>query len=212
MLFFTPMKKAALLLASLACVVPPAPCATLTVLVQDAAGSPLEDSVAWATPRSPLAPAPPLRAGAVEQINKTFVPLVTVVQAGAQVAFPNRDEVRHHVYSFSPAKVFEIKLYAGAATPPRIVFDKAGEVVLGCNIHDTMLGYILVVDSPFYGKSAREGRVKLEGLPEGEYDVHAWHPLQAAAPEVRIVRLRAEEAAETAFTVAVKPRLRPLPR
>jgi plastocyanin len=183
------------------------------VQMTDGGGAPLEDAVAWATPRAPLASPPPVRPGAVAQVDKTFVPLVTVVQAGAQVAFPNRDEIRHHVYSFSPAKIFEIKLYANVPTPPRILFDKAGEVVLGCNIHDNMLGYILVVDSPFYAKSGRDGRAKLENLPEGEYDLHAWHSLQAAPPEARSVRVRADESAGADFSMALKPRLpRPPPR
>jgi hypothetical protein len=201
------MKMAAYLLVLLACVALPASPATLTVQLTDAAGAPLEDAVAWATPRVPPASPPPIRPGAVEQINKSFVPLVTVVQAGAQVAFPNRDEIRHHVYSFSPAKVFEIKLYAGAPTPPRIQFERAGEVVLGCNIHDTMLGYILVVDSPFYAKAGKEGRVRLENLPEGDYEVHAWHYAQASLPEVRPMRLRADEAAGTEFSMPLRPRM-----
>ena len=206
------MKTAAHLLAFLLCLAPPALPATLTVQLSDAAGAALEDAVAWATPRGPL-PAGTPRPGAVAQVDKTFVPLVTVVQAGAQVAFPNKDEIRHHVYSFSPAKIFEIKLYANVPVPPRIVFDKAGEVVLGCNIHDNMLGYILVVDSPFYGKSGADGRVKLENLPEGEYELHAWHPSQAAPPEARPVKVRADESAAASYAVALRPRLpRPPPR
>jgi hypothetical protein len=207
------MKTAVTLLFLLLCVAPPALPATLTVQFTEGSGAPLEDAIAWATPRTPLPSPPALRPGAVSQVDKTFVPLVTVVQAGAQVAFPNKDEIRHHVYSFSPAKIFEIKLYANVPTPPRIVFDKTGEVVLGCNIHDNMLGYVLVVDSPFYAKSGRDGRVKLENLPEGEYELHAWHYSQASAPEARPVRLRGDDNASADFPMALRPRLaRPPPR
>jgi plastocyanin len=200
------MKTAVHLLGFLLCLAPPASPATLTVQLSDAAGAALEDAVAWATPRAPLPGTTP-RPGAVAQVDKTFVPLVTVVQAGAQIAFPNRDEIRHHVYSFSPAKIFEIKLYANVPTPPRILFEKVGEVVLGCNIHDNMLGYILVVDTPFYGKSGTDGRVKLENLPEGDYELHAWHPSQAAPPEARPVKVRADESATASYSVALRPRL-----
>jgi plastocyanin len=211
MLSFSAMKTAVHLLGFLLCLAPPASPATLTVQLNDAAGAALGDAVAWATPRAPLPAATP-RPGAVAQVDKTFVPLVTVVQAGAQVAFPNRDEIRHHVYSFSPARVFEIKLYADVPVPPRILFDKPGEVVLGCNIHDNMLGYILVVDSPYYGKSGADGRVTLENLPEGEYELHAWHPSQAAPPEARPLRLKADDNATASYSVALRPRPRPPPR
>lgn len=192
----------ALALAAGACA---AQAATLTATITDADGAPLENAVAWAVPRVPASKPP--RAGAIEQVNRAFRPLVTVVQAGAQVSFPNRDDTRHHVYSFSPAKPFEIKLYAGAANPPSIVFDKAGEVVLGCNIHDSMVGYVYVVDTPWFGKAGADGRVRIDGLPEGEYEVHAAHFAQAAPLAVKPVRLEANESRDVEFSTALKPRV-----
>ena len=197
------MKKAAFLLAIPLLAAWSAPAATLAVTVSDARGAPLADAVAWAVPRAPL-PARARPGAAVEQIDKVFVPLVTVVQAGTLVQFPNRDEIRHHVYSFSPAKVFELKLYAGTPVAP-VLFDKPGDVVLGCNIHDHMIAYIYVVDSPFFGKAASNGQVRLDGLPAGEYDVHVWHYGQAARPYAQPVRRRADEAGAARFAVAVKP-------
>ncbi len=177
--------------------------ATLEVVVRDERGNPVENAVAYASPRGIPAPAGAKRTASIEQIDKTFVPHVTVVQAGTTVQFPNRDPIRHHVYSFSPAKAFEIKLYAG--TPPTpVLFDKPGEVVLGCNIHDNMLAFVLVVETPYFAKTPREGIARIDSLPAGEYDVHVWHPAQAAAVPVRTVRLRADETAPYPAAVTLK--------
>jgi plastocyanin len=177
--------------------------ASLAVTVKDRDGAPLEDAVAWAVAKPGATPR--ARAGAaVQQIDKTFVPLVSVVQAGTLVRFPNRDDIRHHVYSFSPAKVFEIKLYAGTPAEP-VLFDKPGEVVLGCNIHDHMIAYIYVVDTPHFAKSGRDGVARMEGLAPGDYDVHVWHYAQAARVDSQALRLRGEEAAAAAFAVTPKP-------
>jgi plastocyanin len=173
--------------------------ASVTVNAKDPLGNPLPDLVVWAAPRDGSAP-PRTRPAMVEQRNKTFIPLVSVVQAGTMVAFPNRDDVRHHVYSFSAAKRFEIKLYAGTPVDP-IVFDKAGEVVLGCNIHDHMIAYIYVVDSPWFGKTDKDGAARIEGLPAGEFEVNAWHYAQDARPVPQALRLRADEAGSASFTV-----------
>ena len=182
----------------------PAPAASLAVAIKDTTGTPLEDAVAWAMPKGAHA-ARTRTPAAVQQINKAFVPLVTVVQAGSLVQFPNRDEIRHHVYSFSPAKVFEIRLYAGTPVDP-ILFDKPGEVVLGCNIHDHMIAYIYVVDTPFFAKSGRDGRVRLDALPAGDYDVYAWHYSQGSAPEPQAVKLRGEDAGNAEFSLTIRPR------
>lgn len=108
------------------------------------------------------------------QRNKTFVPHVLAIQTGTAVSFPNFDTVRHHVYSFSPIKPFEIKLYAGTPAAP-IIFDKAGTATLGCNIHDRMLSYIHVADTPFVGVTDANGDITLD-LPPGEHRVRVWIP------------------------------------
>ena len=177
--------------------------AGVTVNARDPLGNPLQDLVVWAVPRDGAAPAR-ARPGMVEQRNKTFIPLVTVVQAGTLVNFPNRDEIRHHVYSFSPAKRFEIKLYAGTPAEP-LLFDKAGEVVLGCNIHDHMIAYIYVVESPWFAKTDKDGMARIEGMPAGEFEVHAWYYAQDRAPAPLGVKVRGEEAAVAAFSVGRRP-------
>lgn len=115
------------------------------------------------------------KVGVMDQINRQFNPHILVVNKASQVNFPNSDSIKHHVYSFSKAKPFELKLYrSGDANP--VFFDKPGEIVLGCNIHDWMLGYIYVVDTPFFGKTNEKGSV-LISVPDGSYQLKIWHPL-----------------------------------
>jgi hypothetical protein len=94
---------------------------------------------------------------------------------GSAVSFPNKDTVRHHVYSFSPAKVFDLKLYAGTPTT-QVVFGAPGVVVLGCNIHDKMAAWLLVVDTPYYAKTDTSGSATLTAVPGGNYTLRVWHP------------------------------------
>jgi plastocyanin len=156
----------------------PAGAATLEALVRTPAGKPLVDAAVVLEPLSPVAATAKNRAHAIiEQRGTEFIPYVTVVQTGAAVDFPNNDTVRHHVYSFSQPKRFEIKLYAGKPGQP-ITFDKPGEVVIGCNIHDWMEAYVLVVETPYFGKTGADGRVAIANLPAGRYRLQLWHPLQ----------------------------------
>ncbi|HQS36947.1 MAG: methylamine utilization protein [Methylotenera sp. 24-45-7] len=147
--------------------------ADVTISVTDVAGTALANAVVYAEPVGKAAPKPNTT-GMIEQKNKQFIPLVSVVQSGSNINFPNRDLVRHHVYSFSPAKTFELKLYSGIPANP-VMFDKAGTVVLGCNIHDTMLAYIHIVDTPYFAKTDDSGKAKLSDLPAGQYQLKVWH-------------------------------------
>ena len=117
----------------------------------------------------------------MNQIDKQFAPHVLVVQSGTDISFPNADNLFHHVYSFSPTKQFELKLYKEFTAEP-LRFEQAGIVDIGCNIHDWMLGYIVVTDSPFFAKTNEEG-VMNASLPVGEYSVMTWHPQQ---PDVKL--------------------------
>lgn len=116
----------------------------------------------------------------MDQKNRMFVPHVLPVQTGTAVEFPNSDDVRHQVYSFSEAKKFQLPLYTGTPANP-IVFDRPGVVSLGCNIHDRMSAYIVVVDTPHFAATGREGRATLS-LSPGRYAVHVWHPDLRADP------------------------------
>jgi len=148
--------------------------AAVTVQVLDAAGAPVPNAVVYAEPSGGQTVPKSLKQAEVEQRDIHFSPLVTVVEVGTPISFPNHDKVRHHVYSFSPPKVFELKLYSGVPTSP-IVFDKIGTVVLGCNIHDQMVAYVQVVNTPYFGKTDMNGKVRLDGLVNGKYALKTWY-------------------------------------
>lgn len=109
------------------------------------------------------------------QREATFMPHVTLVPTGSQVSFPNRDTTRHHVFSFSPAKVFELELYL-QETPPPITFDQPGVVVLGCNIHDHMRAFIVVSDAGSTALTDNDGMALFDDLPIGTHRLRVWHP------------------------------------
>jgi plastocyanin len=149
--------------------------ATVQVLVQDGAGKPLADAAVFLESREAHAASKPIHGIEIAQVARQFTPKITVVPVGSSVSFPNRDTVRHHVYSFSPAKTFELKLYTGTAATP-VVFDKSGIAVLGCNIHDNMAAWVVIVETPYYGRSAEAGKVTLSNVPAGTYRLRTWHP------------------------------------
>ncbi len=176
--------------------------------VRDESGAPVADAIVIAVPQNAALlrkPAGP-RTGKVEQIGEEFVPRVSAVLVGSAVSFPNRDPVRHHVYSFSPAKRFELPLYAGTPAEP-VVFDKPGVVILGCNIHDWMIGYVYVSESPYFAKTGPDGRAALDRLPAGHYAVRVWHP-QLALDESqtrREIELAAVREAPLRWRVPLTP-------
>lgn len=161
--------------------------AGLNAMLTDTGGKPLEDAVIFAKPLNAPPPTAKPRGDIIDQINKEFVPLVSVVQVGTAISFPNKDNIRHHVYSFSAPKVFDLKLYSGVPSSP-VVFDKPGLVILGCNIHDWMLAYLLVVDTPYFAKSNDKGVARIDNVPAGEYELSAWHPRLQGAFVVQKVR------------------------
>jgi len=116
------------------------------------------------------------------------VPRISIIQAGTSVFFPNSDNIRHSIYSFSPAKVFTTKLYSGREAAP-ITFDHTGLVVLGCNIHDGMVAWIYIVGTPWFGKSGGDGIGILKGLPAGEYRITAAAPALDLPPAVLHLRV-----------------------
>lgn len=145
-----------------------------TVQVRNAAGQPLADAVVAVELRGRPAKAATGTRAEVAQRERQFQPAVLVVQTGTAVHFPNFDTVRHHVYSFSPIKPFDIKLYSGTPAEP-VVFDKPGIAALGCNIHDQMSAYIVVVDTPLFARTDAAGLARFD-LPAGEHQIKAWHP------------------------------------
>ncbi len=111
----------------------------------------------------------------MSQKDLTFVPPLLTVQAGTRVEFPNLDETYHNIFSFSPAKRFDLGRYRSDETPiPSVVFDVPGLVTIRCDIHEHMRGLILVLDTPYFVTSDEEGRFRLSGLPSGHYTLKAW--------------------------------------
>jgi len=180
-------------------------------VVNDQANQPLEDAVVIAVPEGGSVTAP-VRAGreVVDQINKEFVPYVKPIVVGSQVDFPNKDNIRHHVYSFSPAKTFELPLYVGTPATP-VLFDRRGVVTIGCNIHDWMIAHIYVAETPYFGKSGTDGKVRLENLPPGRYALRVWHPRLQGAEEsaARTVTVERSGAVDVAWQLPLKQELRP---
>jgi plastocyanin len=164
---------------------------TVEARVESPGGQPVADAAVVLEPLAPAHGHP--RAGAratIEQRGSEFLPWVTVVQTGTLVEFPNNDTTRHHVYSFSAPKRFEIKLYVGKPSQP-VLFDQPGEVVIGCNIHDWMEAHVLVVDSPWFAKTAADGRAAVANVPPGRYRLRLWHPLQKTAPAPQEIEIGA---------------------
>lgn len=146
----------------------------------------------------------------VDQVSKTFVPGLLPVEVGTLVRFPNHDQIHHHVYSFSPAKTFELPLYKGEDAPA-VLFDKVGVVKIGCNIHDWMSGIILVLPSAHFAVTDANGRFVLEDLPPGNYVVAAWHAQSKLKPEEAAQSvILAHEPAHLEFTLPLAP-ARPRP-
>jgi plastocyanin len=157
---------------------------TVNVVAQN--GSSPQDTVLIFDPLD-SAPAASHDSAVIDQVDKRFVPRVNVMRTGTTVTFPNSDHIRHQVYSFSAPKVFSLKLYAGSPSTP-ITFDKPGLVVLGCNIHDNMVAFVAIVDSPYFTKLPASGSATMN-LPAGRYRLRVWHPnltAPVAAQEISV--------------------------
>jgi len=167
-------------LAWLAVAAAAATAAPVAVTVVDAEGRPSADAVVSIHVRG-AAPATSGKTVDLSQRQRRFEPAVLAIQQGTAVNFPNLDTVRHHVYSFSPTKTFEIKLYAATPAAP-VVFDKPGTAVLGCNIHDTMLAHVRVVDTPYFARTDSQGRAEID-VPAGSHVMKVWHASLGAEAE-----------------------------
>lgn len=145
-----------------------------TITVYDQDQQPLSNAVVWLTSldKKPLEK-PPETPFVMMQKDRQFIPHILVVPQHAKVEFPNADSIMHHVYSFSKSKTFELKLYR-EQPQSSVVFEQTGVVELGCNIHDWMLSFIVVVDSPFYAITDEDGQVSLN-VEQGKYTLNLWH-------------------------------------
>lgn len=188
----------------------PALAGDLTVDVRDPTGRPVRDAVVMVRPTSGVPAGRPLKMSGpmvMAQQNVSFQPYVLIAPVGSSVSFPNKDKVRHHVYSFSAAKKFELKLY-GKDESRSVTFDKPGAVSLGCNIHDSMIAYIYVTDTPYAAKSGADGAAVLRDVPAGGATLLVWHPdLKARAPIARSLPITAASQ-RTAASLELRPSIR----
>jgi plastocyanin len=178
--------------------------ATLQVSVTDSKGAPLPNTVVFAVPRQPVSTTG-LEQVEVEQKNKEFLPFVSVVPTGTTAYFPNHDGIGHHVYSFSAAKSFELPLSEQELTVP-ILFDMPGIITVGCNIHDWMVAYINVVDTPYYALTDDDGKAVIEAMPTNEYTLHIWHPGMDTDDDMeKVINLGPVGIMDQAFSIGIRP-------
>ncbi|OHE82960.1 MAG: hypothetical protein A3G75_09320 [Verrucomicrobia bacterium RIFCSPLOWO2_12_FULL_64_8] len=178
---------------------------TVQISVKDEKGLPVEDAVVSLTALDGNAASKPLAAGQpceIAQRDQEFVPFVTAVTVGTPIAFPNRDVVQHHVYSLSKPKKFELPLYHPGKSEV-LAFDQPGVVTVGCNIHDWMLAYIVVLPTPYFAKTEAAGRAAVDA-PAGRYRAEVWQP-RLAAPVNREIVLAGTETAPLEFVLRLKP-------
>lgn len=149
--------------------------ADLNVVVTDAKNKKLKDVVVFLEPQFNYEKTKARTNIVIDQRDKEFIPLVTAVQVGTAIRFPNNDKIRHHVYSFSKPKSFQIPLYKDKEPSP-VLFNKAGVVPLGCNIHDWMNAYVFVSETPYFAVTDKQGKARLSGLPQGKYLAKLYHP------------------------------------
>jgi plastocyanin len=191
------------------CIAVPAVAGTLSVQANLASHEPFAGAVVTVSAAATRAPVAPVSA-IVDQINLAFVPDIIVLPVGSTVEFPNSDSVSHQIYSFSPTKRFQLPLYHGKPYPP-VHFDQAGIVTLGCNIHDRMVGYIVVTDAAYFGRTDARGTWSVTNVPRGIYHVRIWHPLlrDPVASLDRDVTISGDEPVTT--TVQLAQALKPAP-
>ena len=183
--------------------------ADVSVKVIDRDGHGVDQVVVTVTPLAgSLSPAP--KPAVMDQRNLAFVPGVLVIGVGARVQFPNNDSVSHQVYSFSAAKPFQLPLYKGEFHAP-VVFDRPGLVVLGCNIHDSMVGYIYVTDAPYFGTTEAAGTLELKAIPLGDYRMVLWSPFIADPPASLTRTVHLDGIAPTLTRVQLSSALRAQP-
>ncbi len=195
-----------LLLSALCCAVVQA--GTINVIVVDPDGAPVPEVVVFVEQNGVKAPRAAPASAVMDQRDKQFVPHVLVVQKGASVLFPNSDTVGHHVYSFSKPNNFVLPLYTGDPHDP-VTFDHDGIVMLGCNIHDHMLAYVVVVDTDVFGLTDESGSVSLNIADSANgYSVNIWSPRIRDGEQELSKRVDSSSLTKLELTFALQKKLR----
>jgi plastocyanin len=194
---------------------------TVHALVQDENGKPVQNAVVFATAAQSgdLISLPVVNAkifakrDSIDLKRQMIIPLVLPVRIGTAVSFSNRDAIQHQVYSVSLAKQFKVTIDKGASSPD-LVFDKPGVVVMGSAINDRMVGYIYVLETPWFARTGADGMADLRDLPAGHYDVRVWHPGMKRPPEATTTRVSSSSrgGANAKFSLTLHPLQKPEPK
>jgi plastocyanin len=176
--------------------------AQLTVTVKDKHGNPAADAIVYLVEDKPGSYPAPEATYVMDQVKQEFQPRILPIQAGGRVAFPNKDNIHHHLFSFSEAKKFEVPLHKGKETEP-ILFEKPGIVKVGCNIHDWMSGLIVVLPTPHFAKTDGKGRAELE-LPGGEAELEVFHERLRGETSSTRQKVQVTEDAKVEFKLPLK--------
>lgn len=181
---------------------------TIEVTVVDRDAQPVAGvAVFWRSAAETPSQAAPGTTAVMDQVDTRFEPHILIVQTGTSVEFPNSDTVAHHVYSFSHPNQFMLPIYKGDAHPP-VTFTESGIVILGCNIHDNMLGYILVADSPAFGKTDEDGKVQISGAGN-DGAIVIWNPRIRDAADTLVKSLASNPAGDNRLSFKLVKKLRP---
>ena len=185
------------------------PAASVSITVQTPDGKPVAGAVVTVHVMAAEGrPVPPVRA-VMDQLNRAFDPDLLIIPVGSTVEFPNSDSVSHQIYSFSPAKRFQLPLYRGTPYPP-VRFDQAGVVTIGCNIHDEMVAYLVVTDAQYFGRTNANGTWTTD-IPRGKYRVSVWHPRMNDDANELDRELTVGEGDRANLTLRLAKALRPAP-
>jgi plastocyanin len=176
----------------------------LAITVRDQHGDPLADAVVEV--QQQRYQATPEENAVIDQVDRRFVPDVIAIHPGQSVEFPNSDNVRHHVYSFSEIRQFSTRLYADEPVAP-VQFNNTGIATLGCNIHDSMVAYVYVSEWQHIAVSDEQGQLELTALSEIPETLHVWHPWMDDPDGRREVRLQpqARDGGQLTITLNVTP-------
>jgi plastocyanin len=189
----------------------PALAGRVAINVRDRNGDPMANVVLSAYPTSGKPPALAAVDAVITQRDLQFSPYVVPVPVGSRVRFPNLDRIEHHVKSFSPVREFEIKVYK-EGTPDPVTFEKPGVVPIHCLLHDWMRAYVFVVDTPWYTQVDANGLASME-LPDGTYEIVAWHPdLGSIRPVLRQKVTVGKAAALLSYRFEFVPRKQRTPK
>ena len=149
--------------------------------------------------------------GTIDQIDKEFTPLVSAVPVGSTVFFPNSDNIQHQIYSFSKSKPFDLPLFAKNDTQ-KVVFENAGIIHMGCNIHDWMLSFLYVYESKFFGQTNNRGNISFSDLPDGDYELRVWSPRLKNNRKAVTQTISIPQTTTITQTIKVRKKIRRKPR